>query len=255
MNNVSKLLFASIPVFGLAACGSGDVAQSLGTADPQVRLAHVAPAAPNLTLQRNGGTRSEATNVPYGFVSNYFSVDTGSATWTVSGTTNTGNAGTGFSQSVNFDAQRGHKYTIAAVNDSPTATSLVTINDPTNLNLVSDDSRFRVLNASFNAQNIDVYLIGLNETVGSKNPTLSSIGFKNTGPGNGTDALKSRGGTYQVVVTTAGTKTVLFRGQQEVPDNRDVLFVTVPNSVTNPTGINLLVKLDGTAGATQVSRL
>lgn len=255
MNNPLKLLLASSCVLGLAACGSGDVAQSLGTADPQVRLAHVAPAAPNLTLQRNGGARSEATNVPFGFVSNYFSADTGSATWTVTGATSTGNAGTGLPQSVNFDAQRGHKYTIAAVNDSPTATSLVTINDPTNLNLIGDDSRFRVLNASYNAQNIDVYLIGVNQTIGSLNPTLSSIGFKSTGPGNGTDAFKSRGGTYQVVVTTAGTKNVLFRGQQEIPDNRDVLLVTVPNNVANPTGINLLVKLDGTAGATQVARL
>lgn len=259
MNNASKALLASLSLLGLAACGSGDVAQAIGTADPQVRFAQVAPNTQSGTLQRNGVTRSEATNVPYGFISDYFTVDTGGADWTVILANSSANAGSATSTTTNFDSQRGHKYTILSVQESTGATSVATINDPTNLSLTSDNSRVRVFNGSFNAQNIDVYLNAVGQNINSMTPNLSGIGFKQTGPGNGTDSLSVAGSAntapYQITITAAGTKTVLFQGQQVIPNSRDLLFVTVPSSATNPTGINLLVKTDGQGPATQVQRL
>ncbi|MEO8249716.1 MAG: DUF4397 domain-containing protein, partial [Burkholderiales bacterium] len=212
------------------------------------RLAHVAPGAPNVTLQRNGGARSEATNVSYPTITDYFNVDNSSATWSVQATASGATVGS----TTSFESKRGHKYTILAVADSAASNSIATIDDPTNRSLISDDSLFRAFNASFNAQNIDVYLIGLNESVNNTTPALQGIAFKNAKPDSGSDGRRSRGGDYQVVVTTAGTKTVLAKGKVTVPDNRDVLFVTVPNDVNSPTGINLLVKFQGQPGASLV---
>ena len=59
------------------------------------------------------------------------------------------------------------------------------------------------------------------------------------------------GGPWQVVITTAGTKTVLFSGQIAFGNNQDVLLVTVPDA-TKSGGIGVLEKLEGTAGMTAV---
>ena len=240
-SSLSKLVLAAIPLIALTACSGGSsVGNVIGTANPQVRLANVSPIAPSLTLQRNTSNRNEATNVPYPTITNYFDVDTGTADYTVVGL----GSGTNFTQS--FDAQRGHKYTILAVADSPTTTSLAPqLNDPTNLSIVSDQSRVRVFNGSYNAQNIDVYTIGQQQTITSLQPDLPNIGFKNSNPANGTDSIGRRGGDYKIVVTTAGTKNILFQGNYTIRDRQNVLFVTVPVLPGNgqaATGVALLAK-------------
>lgn len=258
MNNVSKLLLAaSVPLFGLAACGGGsDIGQAIGTARPQVRLANVSPAAPSVTLQRESQSYSEASNISYPTITNYFDVDTGGANWTVRATGSGNVVGT-----QNFDAQRGHRYTLLAVADSATATSVAWINDPITYSLTDDGSRVRVFNASYNAKNIDVYLIGQNQNINSETPDskLSNIAFKQTGPANGTESLLRQASPdiapYKVVVTTAGTKNVLFQGSYVVKNRQDILFVTVPKDVNNPNaGINLLAK-QGDEAAKQVPSL
>ena len=246
MNKTSKLLLATLPLIGLAACNSSD-GIGLNVFEPQVRLAHVAPGAPNVTLQRNGSARAEATDRAYGFTSNYFNVDTGGADWSVKVASSGANVGT-----VNFDSQRSHKYTVLAVSESATSYGVALINDPTNPSIVNDNARVRTFNGSYNAQNIDVYLGGLDQNIGSLTPDSAGVAFKSSGPGTGVDSLRRRGGTYKVTITPAGSKTILFQGRFAILDNKDVLFITVPNAAANPTGINLLVKVDGDAGAIQV---
>ncbi len=238
--SLSKLLLVSIPLVGLSACGDSDVANVIGTAEPQVRLAHVAPNAPAVTLQRNGQNRNEATNVPYPTITNYFNTDNNNATYDVRVASSGASVG-----NVNIDAERGHKYTILTVAESTGATSLSVINDPTNLGVTNDNSRVRVFNASANAQNIDIYTIGQQQTIASLNPDLPSIGFKQSNPRDGADSLGRRGGDYKIVVTTAGTKNVLFQGNYTIRDNQNVLFVTVPVLPSNgqpATGVALLAK-------------
>ena len=267
MNLMSKILLVAAPIAVLSACGGGssDTAQANGTSDPQLRFANVSPFAPALTLARNGGNRTEATNVSNIFISEYFTVDTGSADYRVSGQVNTGsppNPEFAFSQTINFDAKRGHKYTILTVADDsvplPSSGStarkntLVLVDDPTNPNLVDDQSYVRAVNGSFNAQNIDLYLIGLTETIDARTPDLPSIAFKQTNPASGSDAIGRRGGDYQVVATTAGTKNILYRGRFTIPDKRDVLFVTFPYIAFLPneihSGVAIAAKLQGDGG-------
>lgn len=267
MNLMSKILLVAGPIAVLSACGGGssDTAQVIGTFDPQLRFANVSPYAPALTLARNGSNRTEATNVSHIFLSDYFAVDAGSADYRVSGQVNTGNPTNpefAFSQTINFDAKRGHKYTILTVADDsvplPSSGStarknaLVLVDDPTNPNLVDGQSYVRAVNGSFNAQNIDLYLVGLTETIDARTPDFPSIAFKQSNPASGSEAIGRRAGDYQVVATTAGTKNILYRGGFTIPDKRDVLFVTfpynalLPNEI--PSGVAIAAKLQGDGG-------
>lgn len=257
MNIINKILLAVAPLALLSACGgSGDSTQAIGNFDPQLRFANVSPTAPALTLARNGVNRAEATNVSNIFISDYFTVDTGNADYLVSGQVNLGNAA--FSQTIKVEASRGHKYTILAVADQlpasggslASANTLVLVDDPTNPDLGSNQAYVRAVNGSFNAQNVDIYLIGLAETIDTRAPDLPSIAFKQSKPASGSDSLRRQGGDYQVVAATAGTKNVLYRGRFTIPASRDVLFVTVPFIAGTPgaSGVAIAAKLQGDGG-------
>ena len=252
MKTFHKLLFvAAVPLLGLAACGGSDTQDRLDVADPVVRFVHASPIAPNLTLFEGTTAQSDATNVPYKFASDYFDVDTGAAAWSVKTATGAVTLGT-----VSIDPQRGTRYTIVALPSSNTESSSYLIVDPYNKPLGSSSSHLRVMNASFNAANIDVYMsgIGADLTPPSVMPFIAATQYKTSGPASGSDSSDIPGGTYQVTVMTAGTKTILFKGQVTFDANKDVLLVTVPDTVV-PGAIKALVKINGTAGATDVTPL
>lgn len=254
MNFVNKILIAVVPIAMLTACGgSNDISETGGTSDPQVRFANVSPTAPALTMSRNGFVRPEAANFSNVFFSEYFTVDTGTADYRVSGE-RLFNPDSGFSQTINFDAKRGHRYTILTVTDSsqPGASgtlpsTLVLVDDPTVPSLDNDDSYVRAVNGSFNAPNVDIYLIGLTETIDVRTPDLTSISFKQSNPANGSNSIRRPGGDYQVVATSANTKKILYRGRFTIPDKHDVLFVTVPyiSNMPNGSGVAIAAKIQG----------
>jgi len=248
MKILHKLLFACIPVMGLAACGGSDTADRLDVADPVVRFVHASPIAPNVTLYRGAVAQSDATNVPYKFASDYFDVDMGISDWSVKTAVGAVNVGT-----VSIDPVRGNRYTIVALPSSSTDSSTYLIVDPYNKPLGSSSTRLRVMNASFNASNIDVYMtgIGADITVPGANPIIAGTAYKTSGPASGNDSVDIPGGTYQVTITAAGTKTILFKGQVAFDSNKDVLLLTVPDTVT-PGAIKTLVKIEGSPGANDV---
>ena len=57
-----------------------------------------------------------------------------------------------------------------------------------------------------------------------------------------------------MTITTAGTKTVLFKGQLSFPENADLLLLSVPDGVA-PGAIKVLVKTEGTLGTTEITAL
>ena len=246
MSPLNKLLLACIPVIGLAACGGGDTEDRLDVADPVVRFVHASPIAPSLTLYRGTAAQSDATNVPYTFASNYFDVDMGAADWAVKTASTSLTLGT-----VSIDPVRGTKYTIVALPASDTDSSSYLIVDPYNKSLTSDSTHLRVMNASFNAGNIDLYMnaVGTDITTVGVNPLIAATAYKTSGPASGSDSTDIPGGTYQVTITTTGTKNILFQGQLGFASNKDVLLLSVPDSVL-PGGIKVLVKTEGVAGTT-----
>ena len=249
MKALYSLMLGGVAAISLAGCGGGDVADRLDVADPVVRFVDASQIAPNLTLYRGAVAQSDATNVSYPFASNYFDVDMGPSEWSVK--TAVGGVTLG---AVTIDPVRGNRYTIVALPASSTDSSTYLIVDPYNKPIGSSSAHLRVMNASFNAANVDLYMTALGADISGPTalPLIAATAYKTSGPASGNDSVDIPGGTYQVTITAAGTKTVLFKGQLAFDANKDVLLVTVPASATT---IKALAKIDGTAGATEIPAL
>lgn len=251
MKTSTKFMLAVTPVFLIAACGGGDdsLDDRIGVADPKVRMVHAVPLAPNVSLFRNGVAQAgDVTNVPYKGASKYFDVGSGLAQWDVlTATTPALPVG-----SVTFDAQRGKKFTLVAVPDAGSATSLELIVDPYNKSLVSDNARVRLYNASVNAASVDFYLTAPTTDIATVTPTFGAVGYKQAAPSSGADSLEVEGGAYRVRMTTAGTKTVIFNATVTLAQGADWLLTSVPGSVT-PNDVRVLViKSDEGVPATEL---
>lgn len=250
MNLRRKFLFATLaPMVLLAACGGGDdsLDDRLDIADPKVRFVHAIPLGPNVSLVRNDVVQSDATNVSYRFASRYFDVETGNATWSVR--TATGNVNLG---NVPFDANRGNRYSVIALPGSAAADTLL-IDDPYNKGLTANNARVRIVNASFNAANVDVYVNPAGTDINTVAPNFSTVGYKNASPASGNDSVDVTPATYQVRVTEAGTKNVIFNAPVVIGVNADLLVMTLPASVA-ANSIKLLVVQsdDDTRTATEI---
>jgi hypothetical protein len=244
-------LLACLPLLALAACGGDDTADRLDVSDPVVRFIDASATSPNLTLFKDTTAQSDATNVGYQFGSNYFDVDLGSSVWATKQTV----AGTTIGSST-IDPQRGTRYTIVALSTSATAAGTALIVDPYNKPLGSSSTHLRLFNASYPFANVDDYMnaVGTDISAPTITPLIAGVVFDAAGPASGSDSVDIPGGTYQLSVTTSGTKTVLFKGQVAFGNNQDVLLLTVP-STTTPGAMSALVKVEGTAGAGPVTPL
>jgi hypothetical protein len=249
VNKTFKLLAsATLPVLMLAACGGGDLDDRLDVADPKVRFVHANPLGPSYTLYREGVAQVDVTGAGYKFAAPYFDVAEGAANWTVKTTTGSIDVAT-----LPFDAKRGNLYTLVAVTGGLTG-DVVLIDDPYNKRLTTSNARVRTLNASANAPNLDVYLTAPGADLAAATPNMAAVGYKAAVPASGGDSVEFNGGDYQLRVTPAGAKTVLFSAPVTLANNADWLLVSVPDSVV-PNAIKLLVVKtdDATKTATELS--
>lgn len=88
-------------------------------------------------------------------------------------------------------------------------------------------------------------------TVGSL--SFAAVGYKKALTVNGADSIQLEGGTYQLRMTPAGTKTVVFNAQVSLAKNADWLLVPVPASVTPNAAKVLVVQTDSSTPATELS--
>lgn len=224
----------------LSACGGGDdgIDDRVGLSKPTIRAIHAITGGPNVDILQNGALTS-FTNKPYKFVSTYFNVETGNQliSFNSAGTqTELGRA--------TVVAATGHKYTVVAL-PGATAAEVLLIDDPFEKGLLSNKARVRTLNASFNAQNVDIYLTMPAIDINSVGPNFSNVGYKQASPASGVDSVDMDGGTYRLRITTAGTKTVIFdSGALTLDNNADWLITTIPADgigATVPDKIKVLV--------------
>jgi Domain of unknown function (DUF4397) len=234
---------------GLSACsGDDDADDRLDVADPAIRFVHASPIAPNVTLFRDNVAQADATDVPYKFASNYFDVSGTASQWSVK----TALSGVVIGEEL-INPSRGNKFTIVALSSSSTENSIYVIRDPYNKSITSDKAKLRIVNASFNASNVDLYINAPDTDISPVGviPVVSGTAFKTAGPASGNDSLDIEGGTYQIAITAGGSKTVLFKATIIIENNKDILLLTVPNSSV-PTGIKTLMKIEGLAGTTEL---
>lgn len=229
MKLTHKLLLAAAPVMLIAACGGGDdsLDDRLDIADPKVRFVHAIPAGPNVDLYRNTTIVGGVTNAAYRYASNYFVVDTAPADYIVRTTTGSVEVGR-----INLNPTRGNKHTLIAMPGDATTANLLHINDPYDKQLTANNARVRIVNASFNASNIDVYLTGPTVDIATAVPNFAAAGFRSAVPASTANSIDFTAGSYVMRVTTAGTKSVIFSAPINVLANADLLLLTLPQSLT-----------------------
>lgn len=237
------LCVALMPMGLLAACGGGDTEDRLNLNDPNVRFVHAArlaaDVAPDVTLYRGTTAQSDATDVGFGFISDYFDVSTSAADWSVH--TSTGDVT--LDTVKGFDPSRGNLYTFFAVADGAADVKLVVVRDPYNKSLLSNEARVRVFNAASNADALDVYMTRSGDSVASSDPVVSGVKLDEAGPVSGDNSKSIDSGRWTLSLTTAGRETVRFSSSVSLDDNDDVLFVVV-NEPDSDTGLRVLMKVD-----------
>jgi hypothetical protein len=233
----------------LAACGGNDdnIDDRIGLANPKVRFVHAVPGAPAVTLQRQGQEETGATDVGYKHANQYQEVNTEvqNLSLRLAGT-NTEVA------TARVGADRGHKYTVVAL-PGTNGVELKVIDDPYNKRITTDDARVRVLNAAANAPALDVYVTDRGANLMNVGPRMSAVAFKQPSPESGADSLEISGGAYQLRITEAGTKTVIFNSDITLPSDADWLLVVLPADATpmTPNAVQvLLVRSDDSNDAT-----
>lgn len=228
MKTLRKILLACAPLMLLAACGGGDdsVDDRLSLADPKVRFVHAYEGGPAVGLYRNGGTIGGVDGVNYRFASNYFDVSSTAADYSVRTTT----GGVQLSTQ-NLNPHQGDKYTFLAYAGAGGVPSVLFIEDPYNKSLTSNKARVRVVNASNNATAVDVYLTAPTTDINTVSPNYGAVALGSAVPGSGSDSVEFDANNYQLRITTAGTKTVIFNAPLNLAQNADVLLVTEPSGV------------------------
>lgn len=250
MRTLQRLTCALVPALALAACGGGDASDRLNLTDPAVRFVHASPGFGALTLYRDSDPAPDATGVDYKFASDYFDVRMESARWSIKSADGRTTYG-----SVDIDPSRGEKYTLVAVQHAGPTLDATLIRDPFNQPIGSSTARLRLMQAAFNTDRVDVYMNapGTDIALPGVNPLIAATAFNAAGPASGEDSVAIPGGEYQLTITQAGTKTVIFRGLTSFEDNRDVLLVTVPAPSMLRDCIRTLVKVDKVEGATEIA--
>jgi Domain of unknown function (DUF4397) len=242
------LLMATASACVLAACGGSDddsLDDRADVADPKVRFVHAVPGAPNVTLQRNGVAESGVSDVAYKYGSQYYDVATENYTFSLR--TASGNSELATST---LRTERGNKYTLVAL-PSDGGAELVTIRDPYNKGLTSDDARLRVLNAAENAAPFDVYVTDAAIDLATATPRLANLGFKQVLPASGNDSVEIAPATYRLRLTPAGSKTPFFDVTVTAPADGDWLLVALPDDAQTANSIRLLlVRSDDSSDAT-----
>jgi Domain of unknown function (DUF4397) len=186
MNKFTICFTVALPLVGLSACGGNDVADRLDVADSVVRFVHASPLAPNLTLYRNDVARTDITNVAYQSASNYLYTDSGAAHWQLKTAQANLLLGT-----IPIDAKRGNRYSIVAFPPTTSDSGLYEIRDPYNKSVTSDRAKLRIVNAAFNANNIDLYItpLGTDISVTTVLPILANTSYRTANPGSGNDSF------------------------------------------------------------------
>jgi hypothetical protein len=244
MKLLKCLILAAAAATVLSACGGGNsVGEELGITKPSVRYIHAIPSGPNVDFYNNNVIAE--SNAAYSSVSAYNTFSSGATTLSYNATGSTAALAT----SPTFNAANGHLYTALAIVGSSAIPAMAVIDDPFDKGLLNNQARVRAFNASYNANAvgpIDIYLVPVGNTnIASATPQMANVGYGAAVPASGQDSVYLNGGSYQIVITHAGSKTAIFTSTGvSLANNADWLVTTLPTGglgTVTPDSIQVLV--------------
>jgi hypothetical protein len=230
MNKLLTLTLVAGSALALTACGgggSGGIGDALNLSSPSLRLINVDPATTDgLVLYRNGAQQTDAGAPTYEENSNYFeTVDSTTSTWSVNDSVTGAVLG---STSVTTDGST--RYTLLAFPGTTNAVDLVTVTDPYDVSVTNDNGRMRIVNGSPNSDAFDVYLTAPGADITTATPQMIDVTYENAMPASGSNSYSLGAGTYEIRLTTTGTKNVFFDSSLTTGTNDDLMLISLPNS-------------------------
>ena len=183
---------AAVSLVALAGTGSLEL---LDTNTPtSLQVVHASPDAPAVDVIVDGNVLVPGLEFPD--ATPFVEVPGGTYNVTVTVANNPGAIAIG---PVDLDLDSGTRYSVFAVGELANIEALILADDPRS---VATNAKVRIVHASPNASDVDIYVTAVGADINSETPTLSNIPFKaNTG------FLALPAGDYDVTVTATGTKT------------------------------------------------
>ena len=225
MRLASNFALLTAAATALSACGGNDVADALNIGAPRARLVNAIPGGPDLQLYRNDNLQSDAGTLAYEQASKYVDTVTATSTWSLRDAASGLQVG-----STSMRVAGSTRYTLVAFAGAGTQADMLQISDPYDFDLGADKARVRVVNGSSNSGAFDLYLTAVGADLASATPVMSDVAYEDASPASGSDSYTFGYGTYELRITAAGTKTVLFDGTLTARIDDDLLLVTLPKS-------------------------
>ncbi len=204
-----------------------------------LRVVHASPDAPSVDIVSGGNALIGLEDIDYQTASGFFNLQEGSYTIGVQADLPDGSNAEVLS--ISADINNDTVYNVFAVGQTSNIEALLVANTKTPVG--DGNARAQVVHAAPNAPEVDVYVtaVGSDINVEQALATLSFKGF--------TGQVEVPAGEYQIRITPAGTKTVVFdSGAVALPEGADLLISATQNVGAGPSPVSLLVA-DGNASS------
>ena len=147
-------------------------------------------------------------------------------------------AGSSSAVSVPMTAGKGEKVTVFAMGDSGAVRSMHYKHNSTDV--AADQTGVRVLHAAPRVPTVDIYVTAPDAALPGT-PTIAALAFANFAPAADKASLKVPKGSYQIRLTAAGSKDVVFdSGTVQFPGGQELLIAALP-SFGAGAAVNLLL--------------
>ena len=241
MNSFRKLLTVSVFSIALAGCSDDDdvvIIDETPTLTSDIRIIHSVPDAPTVNVYAGAAVLAGLENVDYQVSSSWITVDEGTYAVRVEANVPSGTADV-ISASLTLEGQK--SYNVLAVGSTADGTIEPLVVSVDRSAVTSGNVRVQIVHAAPAAPMVDIYVTALGDDIEAAQP-LATASFKES-----TGQVEVAGGDYQIRITLAGSKTVVFdSGTVTLPADADLLVAATQNTGTGTSPVTLLVA-DGTS--------
>jgi len=227
MNILRKLLTVSVFSIALAACGDDDdvvIIDETPTLTSELRIIHGVPDAPTVNIYAGAAVLAGLENVDYQVSSGWITVDEGTYAVRVEANVPGGTADV-ITASLTLEGEK--SYNVLAVGSTADGTIEPLVVSTDRSSITAGNVRVQIVHAAVAAPMVDIYVTAPDADIEAEQP-LATASFKDS-----TGQVEVAGGDYQIRITAAGSKTVVFdSGTINLPADADLLVVATQNTGT-----------------------
>lgn len=239
MNSFNKILAVSAFSIALVGCSDDDdkVIVETPPLTSDLRIIHGVPDAPNVNIYAADAVLAGLENVDYQVSSPWITVDEGTYAVRVEANVPSGTADV-ITATLTLEGEK--SYNVLAVGSATNGTIEPLIVSTDRSDVTTGNVRVQVVHAAPAAPMVDIYVTAPDADIDVEQP-LATASYKES-----TGQVEVAGGDYQIRITLAGTKTVVYdSGTIGLPADADLLVVATQNTGTGSSPVTLLVA-DGT---------